>query len=252
MNFIKEWGMIAGFAGLALGAFVFLFKGVLQKTFLSKLTQRQSFAVLLTFMLLVCVVSIYSIKIYFDQQQPVNGEVTILVCGEKGKEDRVLTNRGEVSLIYGDAIVTSTINDKGEAYFKQIPETFFEKDAFVEILFSDPLGEPYHSVYPDSSYQLQPNQHITLPVELYGLEMIKGTVRDFETSQLLDSVRISVLGASTYSNEFGEYHLEIPADLQQQFQTIRAMKDGYELYEIADIPVQTNQEFPIILKPKSE
>ncbi len=65
-------------------------------------------------------------------------QVTILVHNEAGKDQLILPNRGQVKLIYGDANVVETINSKGEATFKQIPEHFFSEDATVEILFIDP------------------------------------------------------------------------------------------------------------------
>ncbi len=79
---------------------------------------------------------------------------------------------------------------------------------------------------------------------------IKGIVKDFETGEFIDSARVSILGAETYSNEFGEYFLTIPAELQKQFQTIRAMKEGYSPVELTDIPTQTENELPILLKKK--
>ena len=249
MDFIKEWGSIAGFAGLALGAFVFLFRNVLKKKIFSKLSPRQSFTFLLLFMVLVVGVSVFSIKTYYDNEAIDNGQLTILVHGEGGKADLVLPNRGEVKLIYGDAIIVEKINAKGEANFKQIPGSFFEDGASVEIVFSDPEGEPYHAVKGDSTYQLTLGQYIPLEVELTGIAALKGVVRDFESGAFLDSVRISILGAETFSNAYGEYHLDIPGDLQKKFQTIRAFKEGYVPFEMTDVPVQTDSEFPITLKP---
>ncbi len=250
MGFIKEWGMIAGFAGLALGAVVFLFREVIRKKIFSKLSKQQSFTILLVVMVLITGLSVYSINLYFSNESDGRGQLTVLVHGENGKDDVVLPNRGEVKLIYGDAIVLEKINDKGEATFKQLPAEFFDEKATVEILFSDPEGEPYSVAYPDSVYHLTAHQYIPLEVRLAGLHEIKGIVKDFETGEFIDSARVSILGAETYSNEFGEYFLTIPTELQKQFQTIRAMKKGYNAVELTDIPTQTENELPILLKKK--
>ncbi len=177
-------------------------------------------------------------------------QITVLVHEENSKDKLVLPGRGQVTLIYGDANVVETINAKGEATFKQIPAAFFETDASVEILFSDPQGEPYRVMNPDSLYNLEKGTYIALPVKLFGLDQIQGIARDFETGDPLEGVRVSISGAEAFTNEYGEYTLSIPTDKQQKFQTVRAFKTGYELFELSDVPIQTDGEIPISLKPK--
>ena len=178
--------------------------------------------------------------------------VTVLVHGVDGKEHLVLPGRGEVKLIYGDAVVAEQINNEGEATFKQIPDQFFQSHAEVEVIFEDPLGEPYHSVYPNKVYELKRGHYISLPVELMGLGRIYGIVKDFETGDLLSGVRVSVQGEADSTNRFGEYEIEIPPEKQQQFQTIHAFKEGYRTFHLNDVPLQTGNEVPILLKPKAE
>lgn len=177
-------------------------------------------------------------------------QITVLVHDKSGKDQLILPNRGQVTLVYGDANVVETINSKGEATFKQIPEGFFDEDSGVEIRFSDPQGEPYRAIYPDSLYTVGPDSYISLAVKLYGLEEVSGIVKDFASGDPLAGVRISISGEETYTNDFGEYQLEIPQDKQQKYQTIRAFKDGYQMFEIQDVPIQTNTELPIMMKPK--
>lgn len=177
--------------------------------------------------------------------------VTVFVHEASGKDQLVLPNRGQVTLVFGDAKVEETINSKGEATFKQIPSSFFNDQAAVEILFSDPEGEPYKAVYADSSYVLKKGTAIALPVKLFGLGSVSGLVKDFNTGKPVAGVRIAIAGAEAYSNDFGEYELEIPPNKQQKFQTVRAFKAGYKLFELANVPVQTNQELAIALKPET-
>lgn len=205
---------------------------------------------LLTFMGLITVISILSIVQYYSGAPDTASQVTILVHGERGKDDLLLPGRGKVKLIYGDANTIETTNDKGEATFKQIPQKFFEEGATVEIQFFDPQGEPYRVEKPDSLYTLTPGKYIALPVRLYGLTSIWGIVKDFNTGDLLEGVRISIRGVAAFSNQYGEYTLEIPPEHQRKFQTVRASKEGYEFFELTDVPIQTESEIPILMKPK--
>jgi hypothetical protein len=74
MDFIKEWGLIAGVAGLGLGVFLVLFREVIRKKIFPTLTKRQGFQTLLTFMLLVWSIALVSLILYFNQSQS-NGEI---------------------------------------------------------------------------------------------------------------------------------------------------------------------------------
>lgn len=252
MDFITEWGKIAGMAGLALGVFLLLFREVIRKNIFSKLTKKQSYTIIIVFMLLVWTLSILSIIQYTSGTSENSSQLTVLVHGEKGKDDLVLTNRGKVRLIYGDANVVETINDKGEATFKQIPSDFFSPDASVEILFFDPEKEPYKALNPDSMYRLTKGKYISLAVKLFGLDQLRGIVKNFKTGDPIDSARVSIIGVSTFSNQFGEYTLAIPKEHQRKFQTVRCSKDGYESYEFDNVPIQTQKEMVIRLKPKTE
>lgn len=184
----------------------------------------------------------------FEHGTKTSNSVTILVHGPKGKDEKVLPNRGIVKLIYGDAIVSKQINNNCEAIFTQIDEAFFRSNAYVEILFEDPEGEPYLVVNSDSLYELSQGRYLALEVKLFGLEKVRGIVKDFNTGYPIEGVRVSLQGESAYSNEFGEYLLKIPLEKQQKLQTIRAFKVGYEPFEIANIPIQTQQELPVLLK----
>lgn len=251
MDFITEWGKIAGIAGISLGVVLVLFREVIRKNIFPKLSKKQSFMILITFMLLISGISVFSIIKYYDGVEGSPAQVTVLVHGEKGKDDLVLPNRGKVKLLFGDANIVETINDKGEATFKQIPQAFFDEGATVEIQFFDPGGEPYRAINPDSLYKLEKGKYIALPVKLYGLTAISGIVKNFNTGEPVEGVRISIRGADTFSNEYGEYTLEIPPEHQRKFQTIRAAKEGYEFFELAEVPIQTDSELPILMKPKA-
>lgn len=188
---------------------------------------------------------------FFKGENNSRYQLTVLVHSEEGKDRLVLPNRGQVKLIYGDANVVETINVKGEATFKQIPSMFFEDGATVEIIFMDPQGEPYKAVQSDSMYSIANIDYIALAVKLFGLDRVHGIVKHHTTGDPLTGVRITIAGIETFTNEYGEFEINIPVGKQQKFQSIRVFKEGFELYELQNIPIQTNRELPINLKPKS-
>jgi len=77
MNFlelIKEFGLIAGIAGISVGVLLYLFRNIISIKILSILTKKQAFAVIITFMILVFTVSIYSIYQYGEINKISNDE----------------------------------------------------------------------------------------------------------------------------------------------------------------------------------
>ena len=187
-------------------------------------------------------------KDFFTSTSTASNTVTVLAHGEKGKDELILPHRGIVKLIYGDAIILEQINGKGEATFKQVNDAFFEPGVKVEILFHDPEGEPYRAVKHDSLYELVRGKYIPLEVHLLGLGEVTGIVKDSNTGNLIKGARVSIQREETYSNEHGEFTLEIPEKKQKKFQTIRVFKEGYQSYEMSDIPIQTQKEIPVFLK----
>jgi hypothetical protein len=190
-----------------------------------------------------------NLKTLFGKTSTVANTVTVLAHGPGGKDDKVLPSRGIVKLIYGDAIVTKQINNEGEATFKQIGDAFFAKDARVEILFEDPEGEPYRALRNDSLYRLERGKYVALEVKLYGLERLKGIVKDFNTGKAIEGAKVRVQGEETTSNAYGEFTLDLPPDKQEKFQTIRAYHPDYQDYEMTNVPTQTQREIAIMMKP---
>ncbi len=176
--------------------------------------------------------------------------VSVLAHSPAGKDAVVLPNHGIVYLIYGDAKIPAPVNARGVATFKQVPEHFFDSDTRVEILFEDPQGKPYRAVRPDSQYTLQRGELIDLPVALRSMDRIEGTVKDFVTGAPLDSVLIRIRGNSFYSNEFGEFTVEIPEDRQQPFIDVTATKAGYQRWELSPVPTTAEQPIIIGLQPE--
>lgn len=189
-----------------------------------------------------------SINDIFGSRSPESFTVTVFVHGKKGKDDRILKNHGQVMLGLRTNEMPSSINEKGEATFKEIPMGF--KGKRVPIRLEHP--QPYRATHPDSLYLLEPNAAIYLEIALEGTNRIFGKVMDFKTEQWLDSVRVSVENIATYTDQFGWFELFIPEAKQRKFQRVSFFKKGYEIDELDSIPVHTQQEINISLQKASK
>ena len=170
--------------------------------------------------------------------------VTVFVHGKKGKDERILKNQGQVMLGLRTNEMPCSINEKGEATFKEIPMGFRGQKVLIRIEHP----QPYRATYPDSLYLIEPNAAIFVEVALEGTNRIFGKVMDFKTEQWLDSVRVSVENVATYTDQFGWFELEIPENKQRKFQRVSFFKKGYEIEDLDSIPVHTQQEIGISLK----
>lgn len=182
-------------------------------------------------------------KIFGDGSADNTFTVTVFVHGKKGKDDRILKNQGQVMLGLRTNEIPCSINEKGEATFKEIAREFSGKK--VPIRIEHP--QPYRATNPDSLYLLEPNAAIYVEVALEGTNRIFGTVMDFDTEQWLDSVRVSIENFDTYTDKFGWFELNIPEDKQRKFQRVSFFKKGYKIKELDSIPVHTQQSVDIPL-----
>jgi hypothetical protein len=172
--------------------------------------------------------------------------LTVFVHGTAGPQNRILKNEGKVALHIGQDLREATINEKGEADFKEIPAEFAGQKA--RIVIDHP--QPYQSTHPDSLYELKPDGALYLEVALQGTGKIFGRVFDYDSGDLLENVRVSIRDHDTYTDRHGYFELEIPETLQAKFQKVSFGKDGYEFQQIDSIPVHTQQEIDMQLKKK--
>jgi hypothetical protein len=172
--------------------------------------------------------------------------ITIFVHGKKGRDDRILKNQGQVMLGLRTNEMPGSINEKGEATFKEIPMGF--QGQKVPIRIEHP--QPYRLTHPDSLYLITPNAAIYVEVALEGVHRLFGKVMDFNTEQWLDSVRVSIDNIAAYTDEFGWFELNIPEEKQRKFQRVSFYKRGYEIAEYDSIPVHVQEEMQVSLKKK--
>lgn len=168
---------------------------------------------------------------------------TVFVHGKRGTDERILKNQGQVLLGLRGNEMPSSINEKGEATFKEIPGAFAGKR--VPIRINHP--QPYRATRPDSLYRLEASAAIYVEVALEGTNRLFGKVMDFDTEQWLDSVRVSVENIATFTDEYGWFELFLPEDKQRKFQRVSFYKAGYKIEELDSIPVHTQQEIQVSL-----
>jgi hypothetical protein len=101
-------GINCWYCGAGTGSFLFLIREVLKKIILSKLSPRQSTIVIVIILTLIRLISFYGIFDYWFLKND-SGSVTILVHGEKGKDELILPGRGIVRLIYGTACIFTDV-----------------------------------------------------------------------------------------------------------------------------------------------
>lgn len=171
---------------------------------------------------------------------------TVFVHGKRGTDERILKNQGQVLLGLRGNEMPSSINEKGEATFKEIPRSFQGKR--VPIRIEHP--QPYRATHPDSLYLLEASAAIYVEVALEGTNRLFGKVMDFDTEQWLDSVRVSVENIATFTDQYGWFELFLPETKQRKFQRVSFYKAGYKIEALDSIPVHTQQEIQISLHKK--
>lgn len=172
--------------------------------------------------------------------------ITVFVHGKEGRHQRILQNQGKVVLHLGTSPREESINEKGEATFKEIPGDFNGKKAMIAVNHA----QPYQSTHPDSMFELKPNAAIYLETVLSGTDKIFGRVFGFDSGDPLDSVRVSIRKTEAFTDNHGYFELEIPTDLQAKFQKVAFEKKGYLFMQMDSIPVHTKQEIQVSLKKK--
>ncbi|HDZ04679.1 hypothetical protein LCGC14_0354270 [marine sediment metagenome] len=175
-------------------------------------------------------------------------DFTVFVHGSKGVDDLILKNEGKVILILKSDKREASINEKGEATFKEIPAYFNNKK--VNIFIEHP--QPYRPTHLDSLYEINDKASIFLEVELYNTELIYGQIMDSGTNIGVDSVRVSIRDIFTFSDNHGYYELKIPKTYQKKFQNVRFEKSGFVPLERKNIPVHTEQSLDILIKQIDE
>jgi len=171
--------------------------------------------------------------------------VTVLVHGKEGRDQLILKKQGKVILDIGGDRKEEAINEQGQATFIGLPGKYQGDTALISVAHS----QPYFPIDRDKKYKLT-EKVIYLPIELTGLNKIKGRVIDADSEDHLDSVRVSVENVATHTDEFGWFELEIPEEKQTKFLRVNFFKKGYKIESLNDIAPHTKQNIEIALQKK--
>jgi Effector-associated domain 11 len=182
-----------------------------------------------------------------DRIWPGSFLLTVLVHGEKGIDDRILRDQGEVYLDIGMGRFSAKIDGRGEATFKEIPSLYLGRSARLTI----DHPQPYKALHPDSTYQLDGKQAIYLACTLGNLDSVFGFVRDFATGQPLAGARVSSRNIATHSDVHGWFSLHFPPDARRKFMRLSAEKAGYAPWHLDSVAPHIQQEQIIHLHPSN-
>ncbi|HAQ19012.1 MAG TPA: hypothetical protein DCR40_07245 [Prolixibacteraceae bacterium] len=247
MEIISEWGKIAGFAGLALGVFVFLFRATIALKIFSKLNQKQSYLIIRWFLILVSIVSFFSIGIaYFNE--PSSTQLTVYVYGPKGKQDIILENIGMLIVDFANDRRTPMIGQNGRTNFGEIPKKFLGKEIGIGL-----IAEGYKLNKPEKLYKMDGNP-IYIPVIKEGnLGSISGIVKNRDGSIFLKDVLIMIGNdTSTITNEFGIFKITLPENMRVPNDKIPYLltikKEGFSVKTVYYYPSSKDQEIRLDLK----
>lgn len=172
--------------------------------------------------------------------------VTVIVHGKEGRDDIVLKGEGDVIMDYGITRELESINEEGEATFKEIPKKFINKNVTIGIKHS----QPYLPVNRFHQYTLKENQLIYLEIELKGIDKVSGKVIDYESETPLENVRVSINNSFAYTDKFGWFEIKIPVQYRSKFVSLHFYKEGYEIKKFDSIAPHTKQEVELSLMKK--
>ena len=151
MEIIKEFGLIAGLAGLAIGLVLYLFRNIISKTVLDKLTRNQAYRLIITFMILVWSLSIYAIYIYStDQTKNDDTPTNSLSCAKWKSNLEIIKSTYQGLGSNGKSYINKnqTLQKIQNLEFKK--ESSFEKnkEKLISLIESAPS-------YPDPNYDVE-------------------------------------------------------------------------------------------------
>ncbi|MGB1241476.1 MAG: toll/interleukin-1 receptor domain-containing protein [Chitinophagales bacterium] len=190
-------------------------------------------------------ISGYDVKYFFSSSSNSSltepFDVTIFVHGEKGKQDLVLRQKGEVMMDFSGDRRSEPIDQDGKVIFHNIP---IDK-ANDSVQFNIDFTEPYRPTHSHQKYALQPFTDVYLEIALQGLDKVYGTVL-FEDAPL-EGVVVSIGKLQVNTGKQGYYELHIPKELQRQKQKVQFYKEGFKLQTKTAYP-QTGEGLPAIME----
>jgi hypothetical protein len=152
---------------------------------------------------------------------------TIKVQGWNATNDIPLRREGTIVLFLGDKRETAKIDDDGEAIFRQVLPKYKNKKVRIKL---EDIERPYDLT--QDTVCLKKGDLSIVEVRLKGLDRFHGNIYDCDTNTGLQGVRVRIAGIdTTYTNEWGDFSINIPIEKQEITQKIEFSKHGYESYK---------------------
>jgi hypothetical protein len=238
IDFIQEWGMISGFAGLALGTFLFLFREIVRKKIFTTLTKKQSFTILILFMCLVWSISIFSIISYYYYSS--STQLTIFVSDDNGNV--VLEHEGVVNFSLGNTSFNETIGDNGRINFSDIPSKYIGDTIILGL-----SAENWVIVNCQNTFVFNGDQ-IHLKIERdKSLREIKGIVKSRDGNDFISDALVLINTDTTIvTDKYGLFKVTLPKEMGLKEITDRYLltisKSGYSTQTIYYSPKSSAAE----------
>ncbi|MEO6315854.1 MAG: TIR domain-containing protein [Chitinophagaceae bacterium] len=165
--------------------------------------------------------------------------ISVFVHGKKGKQDMILRKQGYVVMdVSGGERKKADINENGVAYFQNLR---IGDSVRLEVDFS----EPYKSTSPDAVFIVSTDGRFYLPVELQGIDKVKGVV--IFNDAPIAGVTVTIDNHSDTTDINGHYQLDIPEKEQKQQYTVWFNKPGFKIKSAPAYP-QTGQDLNILME----
>ena len=228
MDFIKEWGKIAGIAGISLGVFVVLFREVIRKNIFPTLDENSAFIIILLFMVFIWSLSIFSISQYYRYRQG-STQLTVYVHGAKGKQDIVLENTGKLVIDFDNDRRVAMIGQNGRTNFGEIPEKFIGKEIGIGL-----EAPGYTLINPKKQYPLNGNPIYISVKRDGGLGRISGIVKNRDGSIFIKDALVMIGNeTTTKTDKLGIFKIKLPEKMQVKDDKtpylLTVKKEGYAI-----------------------
>jgi len=168
--------------------------------------------------------------------------LTVYAHGNKGKQDIVLKNTGEVIIDLETERLVKMIREYGEAYFPSIPARFRNQKIPITV-----IAKGFELANPDRKNVLSGNRIYVEVKRDSSLAQVSGVITNTEYHFLSD-VQVRIGDLKTKTNENGIFILEIPPASQKEQQTLTIYKEGYQMWE--DFVYPESGQVDVVLNKK--
>ena len=171
------------------------------------------------------------------------GQITVYVHGDKGKQDYILENEGELLIDLDGDRRYAKIGEKGRTVFNEVPLRF--KDTVLPIFVK---AKGYEPAKPNLTYKWK-EKAIYYPVQSdRALLEIKGIVKNEDGTTFLSEVLIMIDNEwTTTTDSIGRFSYSINSKYLKEKYSLSLKKEGYQPLTEYYYP-QSSKEFRLSKK----